>query len=99
MSNAADWIADRALRVLIGGFMSLPYDKRVPAMGAALRRAVGPLAGYRRRAEENLALIYPDMSKTERRRIAGAVCDNFGRTLIENYSYRALGVHLAETRP
>ncbi len=97
MSARADWLADRVLRGLIGSVMRLPYRSRVPVMGAALRRAIGPLAGYRRRAMQNLALIYPDMSAETRKDIANNVCDNFGRTLIENYSFREFARHLQET--
>jgi KDO2-lipid IV(A) lauroyltransferase len=95
----ADWFADRALRVLIGALLRLPYDNRVPMMGSALRRAIGPLTGYRKRAEENLALIYPDMSPIDRRKLAEGCCDNFGRTLIENYSWQDFGKKLADTKP
>lgn len=92
----ADWLADKALRGLIASLLKLPYDNRVAMMGSALRRAIGPLVGYRKRAEENLALIYPDMPTIERRRIAEGVCDNFGRTIIENYSHKELSERLAE---
>lgn len=95
----ADWLADKALRALIGSVMTLPYKSRVPMMGSALRRAIGPLAGYRRRAEANLALIYPNMGVLDRRRIAAEACDNFGRTLIENYSHKDFATHLANTLP
>jgi KDO2-lipid IV(A) lauroyltransferase len=49
-------------------------------------RALGGVTGFRERAEDQLAYIYPDMPADERRRIANAVLDNFGRVLIENYS-------------
>ncbi|WP_296424189.1 lysophospholipid acyltransferase family protein [Yoonia sp.] len=97
--STADWLADRALRGLIGTVRRLPYDTRVPIMGAALRHAIGPLAGYRKRAEDNLARIYPDMPPPDRRALAGACCDNFGRTLIENYSWQDFGRRLSETIP
>ena len=51
---------------------------------------VGPLAGYRQRAMENLAHVWPDMPEAERRRIAEAACDNAGRTMIENYDVAGL---------
>lgn len=89
--SRADWLADRALRGLIKAVMQLPYESRVSMMGSALRRAIGPLTGYRKRAEENLAFIYPEMSQLKRRQIAEGVCDNFGRTLIENYSHEEFG--------
>lgn len=97
--SSADWLADKALRALIGTVMRLPYQSRIPMMGSALRRAIGPLAGYRRRAEENLALVFPEMGRHDRRIIAGQVCDNFGRTLIENYSHVEFGAFLKGTKP
>ncbi|WP_458790255.1 lysophospholipid acyltransferase family protein [Yoonia sp. MH D7] len=97
--SRADWIADRVLRGLIVTTMRLPYARRVQFMGAVLRRGIGPLAGYRHRAEENLALIYPSMTAPRRREIADGVCDNFGRTLIENYSWREFGERLRNVVP
>lgn len=97
--SKADWLADRALRGLIGMFMRLPYERRVPLMGRALRRAIGPLTGYRKRAEDNLALIYPDMGAPHRRELAKECCDNFGRTIIENYSWQEFGEKLQYTNP
>lgn len=96
--STADWLADKAMRGLIGTILTLPYHQRVPLMGAALRRAIGPLAGYRKRAETHLALIYPDMRRAKRRQLAEACCDNFGRTLIENYSWADFGKQLSETK-
>ena len=94
----ADWLADRALRGLIGTLMRLPYETRVPLMGRALRGAIGPLTGYRKRAEDNLALIYPDMGLSARRQLAEQCCDNFGRTIIENYSWQDFGKYLGNTK-
>ncbi len=68
----------------------LPYDVRVPFMGWVMRWILAPIAGYSKRAESNLALIWPDMPLPERQRIAAEACDNAGRTLIENYSTRDL---------
>lgn len=97
--TTADWLADRALRGLIGTVLRLPYDQRVAMMGSTLRRALGPLVGYRKRAEENLQLIHPQMSGIERRSLAEDCCDNFGRTLIENYSWDEFGKRLSDTIP
>lgn len=94
-----DWLADRALRALIGTVLRLPYDTRLALMGGMVRRVIGPLAGYRKRAEDNLALIYPAMDADRRRDLADACCDNFGRTLIENYSWREFGKRLGQTKP
>lgn len=97
--SRADLIADRVLRGLIGATMHMPYARRVRFMGAALRRGIGPIVGYRRRAEINLAMICPTMTAVRRREIANGVCDNFGRTLIENYSWREFGDRLATVTP
>ena len=97
--STADWLADRALRGLISTVLKLPYEQRVSMMGATLRRALGPLVGYRKRAEENLQLIYPDMTADKRRALAEACCDNFGRTLIENYAWSEFGQRLVDTNP
>ena len=80
-----DWTVDRLGRGLLWTAFRLPYERRVPMMGAAFR-ALGGLTGYRARAETQLDYIFPDMPASERRRIARAVLDNFGRVLIENYS-------------
>ncbi|MEL6682153.1 MAG: lauroyl acyltransferase [Pseudomonadota bacterium] len=97
--SAADWLADRAFRGIIAAALKLPYERRLTLMGTAMRRTIGPLAGYRKRAEANLALIYPDWSDQKRRDIADACCDNFGRTLIENYSWQEFGQRLAHVQP
>lgn len=93
----ADWLTDRALRGLIATALALPYERRVPLMGALLRKGVGPLAGYYRRAVTHLGDIHPAMPMAERRRIADAVLDNAGRTLIENYGHREFGQRLLGT--
>lgn len=95
----ADWIADRVLRGLIGTLLRLPYETRVPAMGRALSGAIAPLAGYRKRAESNLAMIYPEMTVSQRQQIARDCCDNFGRTLIENYAWQEFSERLSEITP
>jgi Kdo2-lipid IVA lauroyltransferase/acyltransferase len=92
-----DWLSNQAARAVIGAVRLLPYAKRVPFMGAVMRKWLGGVLGFRKRAETNLALIYPEMPPSERRRIADGVLDNFGRTLIENYSHPDFAAHLADT--
>lgn len=84
--SRADRIADAVLRGLIALARALPYGLRVRLMGWLVAHVVGPLAGYRRRALANLALIHPDWPPSRRRRVARDSLDNFGRTLIEGYS-------------
>ncbi|MBF9043187.1 lauroyl acyltransferase [Rhodobacterales bacterium HKCCE4037] len=84
----SDWLdsfIDRFARSVIWLALRLPYRRRVPMVGT-LMRSLGGVTGYRARAEEQLAYIYPDMSPEARRRTARAVLDNVGRVLIENYS-------------
>ncbi len=64
----------------------LPYRWRVPLCGWVLSRVIAPVAGYRRRVRQNLALVLPDLPRDEAARIARAVPDNVGRTVIEIYS-------------
>lgn len=85
-ASKTDWIIDRALRGTIRTAMALPYATRVRWFGSVVERAISPLAGYTKRAEEQISLIWPDMAAPERRKLARACCNNFGRTLIENYS-------------
>jgi len=66
--------------------LALPYEFRVRMMGAAVQNVIGPLAGYRRRALDNLAFIWPEMPLLERQKIAAKCLNNVGRTFIENYS-------------
>jgi KDO2-lipid IV(A) lauroyltransferase len=78
-----------AARGLIGLALALPYAWRVWFVGWLMRRVVGPLAGYRARALDNLELIWPEKPAAVRADIAEASLDTAGRTLIENYSTRA----------
>lgn len=97
--TTVDWMTDAMFRGIIAALMKLPYEKRVPAMGRIMARALAPLAGYQKRAETHLALIYPDMPASDRKAIARACCDNFGRTIIENYSWPELGKRMAQVTP
>jgi Kdo2-lipid IVA lauroyltransferase/acyltransferase len=80
------WLEDRALRALFWVMLALPYSWRVPLAGWVVSNLVAPIAGYRRRIRDNLALILPDLPRTEVERLVRRVPDNVGRTLIEIYS-------------
>jgi KDO2-lipid IV(A) lauroyltransferase len=71
---------------LIGALRLLPYRLRVPFSGWMTRNIVGPLAGYRTRVHDNLALIWPDLPAARVAELTYAVLDNVGRTLAELYS-------------
>jgi KDO2-lipid IV(A) lauroyltransferase len=80
------WLQDRFLRGLIWSLLRLPYRWRVPLCGWVMSRMIAPVAGYRRRVRQNLALVLPDLPPREVARIVRAVPDNVGRTVIEIYS-------------
>ena len=80
------YLENAALSGLIGLLRLLPYRQRVPFGGWLLRRVVAPLAGYRARVRDNLALIWPDLPPDQAQALTNAVCDNVGRTLAELYS-------------
>jgi KDO2-lipid IV(A) lauroyltransferase len=87
--NRTDWLdrlADRVFRGLIWLMHRLPWHTRIRTMGWLFAHVVGPIAGYGRRADKNLAMVFPEMSAEERRGIVRASLDNVGRTIIENYS-------------
>ena len=87
------WLQDRVLRGLIWGLLRLPYRWRVPLCGWVLSRVIAPIAGYRRRVRDNLALVLPDLTEAEVARIVRGVPDNAGRTVIEIYSGSAFVDH------
>lgn len=80
------WVQDRFLRAMIWLLLRLPYAVRVPLCGWFTARVIAPVAGYRARVRENLALVLPDLPRAEVRRMEIAVPDNVGRSLIEIYS-------------
>lgn len=84
------WLTDLVLRTLIWLTKRLPYKSRVRVMGQIVSGGIARVAGYRKRAERNLALVFPQMPKPELRKLAKAACDNAGRTVIENYSLNDL---------
>jgi Kdo2-lipid IVA lauroyltransferase/acyltransferase len=85
-STLRHWLQDRVLRGLLWLLLRLPYRWRVPLCGFVLARIIAPIAGYRKRVRDNLALVLPELPREEVERIARAVPDNVGRTVIEIYS-------------
>ena len=99
LQRLGDWLSDRFARAALGLAMRLPYARRLAFMAWLMRRIVAPLAGYRARALENLARVFPGMPAAERRRIANAVAGNVGRSLIENYSTAEFTARMAGIAP
>ncbi|MGH1329722.1 MAG: lysophospholipid acyltransferase family protein [Paracoccaceae bacterium] len=89
-------LEDIAARALLGSMRLLPYGPRVRLMGWIFARIVAPLAGYDQRVRDNLAYVRPDLPQAEVARLARAVPNNVGRTLIEMYSGQAFMARMAK---
>lgn len=96
--EAKDRLQNLIFRTLIGIAMLMPYGSRVRFFGWLVSTLVAPVAGWKRRVRENLALVMPDLPLQEVRRIERRVCNNVGRTLIEIYSGEEFLRYTAETR-
>lgn len=86
LGTLRDAVTDGLFRAMIGLAMALPYRWRIPLAGWLVARVVAPIAGFRRRIRENLALVMADLPKAEVERLARDVPDNLGRTIAEIYS-------------
>ncbi len=64
----------------------LPFRQRTAFMAWTMSRVVGPLVGYRKRARENLARLWPELSAERRNTITTDVMRNVGRTICELFS-------------
>lgn len=78
---------------------ALPYKMRLGFVGAVVQHVLGPLAGYKARALENLALVWPDMPRARRHQIAARCLNNVGRTFIENYSAHDFPARMQQLTP
>ncbi|WBU62851.1 lysophospholipid acyltransferase family protein [Paracoccus aerodenitrificans] len=81
-----DRVANAAFLAVMGLARMLPYHRRIPLVGWFFAHMLGPVAGWTARARENLSLAMPELSASERKRIARSVLDNAGRSMAEIYS-------------
>ncbi|MEX0349919.1 MAG: lysophospholipid acyltransferase family protein [Paracoccaceae bacterium] len=82
---AGYYVANLFLQAMIAGLRLLPYETRLTTMGH-ITRLVSPLVGFRKRVENNLNLVCPDLTKSEVARICRDVPDNAGRAIMEHFS-------------
>lgn len=99
MRRAGHFASNAIIVFFIRLALLLPYGARVRFMGWLVQHVLGPVAGYRKRALDNLALIWPEMDVQDRRRIAGECLNNVGRTFIENYSAKDFPKRMARNEP
>ena len=90
-------VENAVLRFLLGAVGRLPWRARGAVMGWLVRAVIGPVAGWSRRADANLARIWPDKPLAERRHIRRAALDNIGRSFGEMYDPKGLRARMAET--
>lgn len=91
------WLQNLGLSGLLYGLQLVPYRWRVPAAGWVVTRLVAPLAGYRTRIRENLALAWPELAHSRIETLVRDVPDNAGRTLIEIYSGASFKAQVAQS--
>ncbi len=82
----ADHATNAVLRAVIALMRALPYETRVRAFGRFTSTVIAPVAGWRRRIRDNLALVWPDLPDAEVARLVRNVPDMIGRSVIEFYS-------------
>ena len=51
---------------LIRFALFIPYRARLAFVGRFVQHILGPLAGYSRRARDNIQMIWPDLSRARR---------------------------------
>ncbi|WP_411839116.1 lysophospholipid acyltransferase family protein [Paracoccus sp. ME4] len=85
-TTLSDRLANGAFLAIMGLARMLPYHRRIPAMGWVFAHLIAPVAGWRRRIRDNLALARPDLPPAEIEALVRAVPDNAGRSLAEIYS-------------
>ena len=90
MSDTTPSLIDRLTNGVFLGLMGLarllPYERRIPAIGWFFSRVIAPVAGWRQRIRDNLAMARPDLDRAEVEALVRAVPDNAGRSLAEIYS-------------
>jgi KDO2-lipid IV(A) lauroyltransferase len=95
----ADFLAYLPQAALLGLARALPYRARLGFASRFLRAAVALVPDLRRRVDNNLKLIFPEMPAEERRRIRRGMADSFGRTLIETVTVPAFHARAAWSEP
>ena len=94
-----DRAANAAFVALMRVARLLPYHRRVPAIGWFFAHVLAPVAGWRGRIRENLALARPDLTPDEVETLVRAVPDNAGRSLAETYSGDEFTARIADADP
>lgn len=97
--RAGHYLTNAFIVGLIRLALVLPYKARIAFVGWVVQHVIGPVAGYRARALDNLAMIWPQMPRERRAEIASKCLNNVGRSFIENYSARDFPKRMAKNTP
>ncbi|RNF33118.1 lysophospholipid acyltransferase family protein [Paracoccus methylarcula] len=95
----SDRLANAAFLAVMGLARLLPYERRIPAMGWLFAHLLAPIAGWRRRIRDNLALARPDLPRDEVEALVRAVPANAGRSVAEIYSGEEFTRRIREADP
>ena len=76
------WLEYAAFRLLAAAIVALPLEAASRGSGAAWR-LIAPWLSRQKRVLDNLAAAYPEMSLDQRKRLAGDMWENLGRTYAE----------------
>ena len=76
-------------RFLLSILSILPYRTKIASGGLIYEKIISPLSGNRRRIQDNLKLIFPDLEEGKREELYSQVPNNIGRTLFELLSPHA----------
>lgn len=97
--RAGHYLTNAFIVGLIRLALVLPYKTRIAFVGWVVQHVIGPVAGYRARALDNLSMIWPQMPQERRAEIASRCLNNVGRSFIENYSARDFPKRMAKNTP
>ncbi len=76
-------------RFLLSILSILPYRTKIASGGLIYEKIISPLSGNRRRIQDNLKLIFPDLEEGKREELYSQVPNNIGRTFFELLSPNA----------
>lgn len=97
--DLTDRLANAAFLLLMRLARLLPYHRRIPAMGWVFAHLIGPIAGWRGRIRDNLALARPDLTPDQVEALVRAIPANAGRSLAEIYSAEEFTARIHATDP
>jgi KDO2-lipid IV(A) lauroyltransferase len=97
--RAGHYLTNALIVGLIRFALLIPYRARLGFVGWIVQHLIGPVSGYRARALENLAMIWPQMTAQRKDEIVAGCLNNVGRSFIENYSAKDFPARMAKNTP